>query len=92
LDCILYSSLTKELKNNNFNFNKGIKQKLMMSMISWYIQTLPIKIFLPNMVILAQLLVANLVLKVNILLLLEQVEKEEFGRWEIIKAKTLVNK
>ena len=64
----------------------------MMSMISWYIQTLPIKIFLPNMVILAQLLVANLVLKVNILLLLEQVEKEEFGRWEMIKAKTLVNK
>jgi hypothetical protein len=44
------------------------------------------------MAILVQLLVVNLVLKVNILLQLELVEKEEFGRWEMIKAKTLVNK
>ena len=64
----------------------------MISMISWYIQTLPIRIFLLSMAILVQLLVVNLVLKVNILLQLELVEKEEFGRWEMIKAKTLVNK
>jgi hypothetical protein len=44
------------------------------------------------MAILVQLLVVNLVLKVNILLPLELVEKEEFGRWEMIKVKTLVNK
>jgi|LakMenE01Jun11ns_1017448.scaffolds.fasta_scaffold9821101_1 hypothetical protein len=64
----------------------------MISMISWYIQTLPIRIFLLSMAILVQLLVVNLVLKVNILLPLELVEKEEFGRWEMIKVKTLVNK
>jgi hypothetical protein len=64
----------------------------MISMISWYIRTLPIKIFLLSMEILVQLLVVNLALRVNTLLPLEQVEKREFGRWEMIKAKTLVNK